>query len=58
MWKSMKINTSVRYVAKTNNTNYHKYIESFCLNELYEHKKDLKNSDATSLTFPSPLLIA
>ena len=50
MSKSIKNNTSVRYVAKTNNKHFCKYIESFCiLYKLSEDKKHLKNSD----TFPS-----
>ena len=32
--KIIKINTPVRYVTETT-----KYVESFCIYELYEHKK-------------------
>ena len=55
MWKSIKINTSARYVTKTNNKNFHKYIKSFCIYELYEHNKHLKN--AIQLPSLSPTII-
>ena len=42
MSKLMYITTCVCYVTKTNNKNFHKYIHSFCLYELYEHNKHFK----------------